>query len=73
MDIATRILMDAPVGVDVDLERTGSSLEIPQVYDAVARELTARGAAGGLAVLVSETDDADDGALISRFRFRRLR
>lgn len=73
MDIATRILVEAPVGVDTDLERAGSTMENPYVYDAVARTLAGRGPDGGIEVVASEVTEVDGTVLITRFRFRRLR
>lgn len=73
MDIAIRVLLEAPVGVDVELERSGSSLENPYVYDAVARALAARADGVALEVRSQESAPVAGDLLITRFRFRRLR
>lgn len=73
MDIATRILIEAPLGVVIDLERAGSTLENAHVYDSVARALTDRVADGWVEVVQSQSVEVDGSALITQFRFRRLR
>lgn len=73
MDIAHRVVMEAPIGVDVELEHAGSALENPHVYDAVARSLLARAQDGAIEIVASEVAHAGGQPLIRRFRFRRLR
>jgi hypothetical protein len=73
MDLATRALFDAPIGVDTVLEPAGSTLENPLVYDSVARALIERAHDGSLEVLGTEVGDIDGQALVTRLRFRRLR
>ncbi len=67
-----RLLLEAPIGEDVELPRNGTSLEIPQVYDAVARDLLRHARAGRVHIQLMVPPAADDGVLIRRLVFRRL-
>lgn len=67
--VAMRLLLDAPIGVDVALPRAGTTLENAHVFDAVARELQ-RAAAAGRVHVVRRAEGAD--ALVREFVFRRL-
>lgn len=70
--LAQRHLLEAPRGADAELPRTGSALENPHVYDAVARELLRLESAGRLRVVRLETEDGNESGLIRRLVFRRL-
>jgi hypothetical protein len=65
--LAARLLIEAPAGVDVPLPRAGTTLENPHVYDSVARELMQQATSGRLQVV---HQDAADG-LIREMVFRR--
>ncbi len=67
-----RLLLEAPIGEDRELPRNGTSLEIPQVYDAVARDLLREARAGRVQIRLMEPSTAEDGVLIRRMVFRRL-
>ncbi len=67
-----RLLLEAPIGEDLELPRGGSSLEIPQVYDAVARDLLREARTGRVQIQLMEPPAAEDGVLIRRLVFRRL-
>ncbi len=67
-----RLLLEAPIGGDIELPRNGSSLEIPQVYDAVARDLLREARTGRVQIQLMEPPAAEDGVLIRRLVFRRL-
>jgi hypothetical protein len=68
--LARRLLVEAPMGVDVELPRAGSALENPHVYDAVARELLRE--RQRVQLVACEPVPAADGAPIRRLVFRRI-
>jgi hypothetical protein len=70
--LAQRHLLEAPQGIVAELPRTGSALENPHVYDAVARELLRLESAGRLHVVRLETEGGADAGLIRRLVFQRL-
>lgn len=70
--LARRLLAEAPVGVEVALTRTGSTLENPHVYDSVARELVAAAGAGLLEIARLEPGGGCPGGLIRLLVFRRI-
>lgn len=70
--LAQRHLLEAPQGTEAELPRTGSALENPHVYDAVARELLRLAKAGRLRVVRLETEDGTDAGLVRRLVFERL-
>lgn len=67
--LARRLLLDAPKGRDFELPRAGSSLELIQVHDAVAREFIALADLGQVTVVRQHEQDG----LISQLIFRRNR
>lgn len=70
--LAQRHLLEAPLGIDAELPRTGSALENPHVYDAVARELLRLESSGRLRVRRLEPEDGAGAGLIRRLVFQRL-
>lgn len=70
--LAQRHLLEASQGNEAELPRTGSALENPHVYDAVARELLRLVKAGRLRVVRLETEDGTDAGLVRRLVFERL-
>ncbi len=67
--LAMKLLLDAPIGMEVALPRAGTTLENAHVFDAVARELQREATAGRVQV-VRRDEGAD--ALVREFVFRRL-
>jgi hypothetical protein len=65
--LAARILIEAPLGTDVNLPRAGSALENAHVYDAVARELQRASEEGRLRIV----DQRIEAGLICHLVFRR--
>lgn len=70
--MAMRLLLESPLGVDVELPRGGTSLEIPQVYDAVARDLLKTAREGRIAIVQTVPAPVSAGELVQRLVFRRL-
>jgi hypothetical protein len=74
MNLARSMFLESQIGAIEELPRSGSTLENPFVFDAVANDLK-RMAASGLVEVVEERRTRADGGdtLIESFRFRRLR
>jgi len=71
--LAHRLLVEAPLGVEVELPRSGTALENPHVYDAVARDLLREAAAGRVSITLLGPADAVEEGLIRQLSFRRER
>lgn len=73
MNMARSMFLDSKIGVVEELPHTGSALENPFVFDAVANDLK-RMAASGLVEIVDEHRIAAGAdRLIASMRYRRLR
>lgn len=71
--LAQTVYLDSEHGVEQELPRVGSALEIPHVFDAAAKELKSM-AAQGLVEIVSERQASrGEELLIEHLRFKRLR
>lgn len=71
--LARTFVLDAPVGVVAHLPRAGSALEIPDVFDASAREIEALAAEGMVEVVHKRGGSAEREPFITEFAFVRLR
>lgn len=71
--LARRLLVEAPLGVEVELPRSGTTLENPHVYDAVARDLLREAATGRVRITLLRPADAVEEGLIRQLSFRRDR
>jgi hypothetical protein len=73
MNLAQSVFLESQIGAIEELPRSGSTLENPFVFDAVANDLK-RMVVSGLVEVVEERRAAGgDDALIEAFRYRRLR
>lgn len=71
--MAQALYRDSLFGEASDMPRVGSALENPFVYDSVARDLKRMADSGLVEILDEHVTPTDDGYLIDRIRFRRLR
>jgi hypothetical protein len=71
--LSRSIYLAADVGILTDVPPAGSSLENPYVYDSVARELKSMAEEGLLEVVSEDPRPGDNGPLIGRITFARLR
>jgi hypothetical protein len=72
LSLAQSLFLDSELRVEQDLPRSGSTLENPFVYDAVAREFTLM-AQRGLVEIVQEHRSSHGEPLIDSLRYRRMR
>jgi len=72
LSLAQSLFLDSELRVEQELPRSGSTLENPFVYDAVAREFT-KMAQRGLVEIVQEHRSNQGEPLIDSLRYRRLR
>lgn len=73
MDLARSVFLESEIGAVEELPRSGTALENPFVFDAVANDLK-RMAASGLVEIVDEHRmRAGSENLIDSIRYRRLR
>jgi hypothetical protein len=73
MNLARSVFLESQIGSVEELPRSGSALENPFVFDAVANDLK-RMAASGLVEIVDEhRTRAGSDSLIDSIRYRRLR
>jgi hypothetical protein len=71
--LARRLINEAPPGLEVELPRCGTALELAEVYDAVARDLLHEARADGrIHITLQEPAVAGEGTLIRRLVFRKL-
>ena len=71
--LSRSIFLSADVGVSVDVEPAGTSLENPYVYDSVARDLKAMEREGLLRVVNEKSRQGNVDGPIDRISFIRLR
>jgi hypothetical protein len=73
MNLARSVFLESEIGAIEELPRSGTALENPFVFDAVANDLK-RMAASGLVEIVDEhRTRAGSDTLIDSIRYRRLR
>jgi len=65
--------LDSEVGTLNELPKAGSTLEIPYVYDATARELKEMAQQGLVKIVDEHRRDGDRRGPISKLTFKRLR
>jgi hypothetical protein len=70
--LADRVYLDSQFDTVSELPRTGSALENPYVYDAVARDLGEMASKGLIKIVNMTRGDNHDG-LVKRLTFQRLR
>lgn len=71
--IALQLVREAPLGEPSALPRAGTSLENPWVYDSVGREIRDFASSGWIEVLAVEEAPVEDGSLLTRLEFKRVR
>lgn len=70
--IAMSVFLDSEFGAETELQRAGSALEQPLVFDSTAREFHALAKLGKIEILQEHLADHGGESLIDRLRFRRL-
>ena len=71
--LAQSLFLDSEISVDQELPRAGTSLEIPWVYDSIAREFKQMATRGLVEIVQERTRDGMAGPMIESLRYRRLR
>jgi len=71
--LARSAYLDSKLGVDSELERAGSALEHPVVYDDAARELKDLASQGLVEIIEEHRSELGGDVLIDRLRYRRVR
>ena len=71
--LAQTLYLDSEFGVTHGVERAGSTLENPFVYDAVAKELKDMAAQGLIEIVNERVTEVAREPLIDWLSFRRLR
>jgi len=71
--LARSAYLDSKLGVDCELQRAGSALEHPVVYDDAARELKALATEGLVEIIEEHRRELGGDVLIDRLRYRRVR
>ena len=72
-DLAFSIYLDAMPGVPTTLQRAGTTLENPYVYDSVARELKTMAGKGLLDIVDEQWREVGDERVIGSIAFTRRR
>jgi hypothetical protein len=73
MNLAHSVFLESEIGAIEELPRSGSVLENPFVFDAVANDLKRMAASGLVEVVDERRSGAGADTLIDSFRYRRLR
>lgn len=73
MKLARSMFLDSKIGVVEELPRSGSALENPYVYDAVARDFKHMAANGLVEIVAERRRPTADDLLIDSLQYRRLR
>lgn len=73
MNLARSLFLDSTIGSVQDLQRPGSALENPYVFDSVARDLKRMAASGLVEIVAEHREPALGEGLIDGLKFRRLR
>jgi len=71
--LARSAYLDSQLGVDSELQRAGSALEHPVVYDSAARELKELASQGFVEIIEEHQREFDGDVLIDKLRYRRMR
>jgi hypothetical protein len=73
MNLARSVFLESQIGAVEELPRSGSALENPFVFDAVANDLKRMAASGLVEIVAEHRTDAGSNTLIDSIRYRRLR
>jgi hypothetical protein len=73
MNLARTVFLESEIGAIQELPRSGTTLENPFVFDAVANDLKRMAASGLVEVVEERRSRAGAETLIEAFRYRRLR
>ena len=73
MNLARSVFLDSTIGAVEELQRTGSALENPYVFDAVARDFKKMAASGLVEIVAEHRSPSAGDELIDSLRYRRLR
>ena len=73
MNIARSVFLESEIGAIEELPRSGSALENPFVFDAVANDLKRMAVSGLLEIVDERRTRAGPDTLIDSIRYRRLR
>ncbi len=71
--LARTIYLDSQFGVPLELDRAGSTLENPFVFDSVAQDLKSLADMGLIEVVSEHHAERANERLIDKFTFRRMR
>ena len=73
MNLAHSVFLESEIGAIEELPRSGTALENPFVFDAVANDLKRMVASGLVEVVDERRTVSGSDTLIDLFRYRRLR
>ena len=71
--LAWRVYVDSVVGSTVSLQRAGTGLEHPLVFDASVRDIKAMAQCGLVSIVSEKLDGQQGGQMISELLFTRIR
>jgi hypothetical protein len=73
MNLARSVFLESEIGAIEELPRSGSALENPFVFDAVANDLKRMAESGLVEIIEERRTHAGSETLIDSLRYRRLR
>ena len=73
MNLARSVFLESEIGAVEELPRSGTALENPFVFDAVANDLKRMAASGLVEIVHEHRSSAGSEDLIDSIRYRRLR
>jgi len=73
MNLARSVFLESEIGAIEELPRSGTAMENPFVFDAVAKDLKHMAASGLVEIVDERHTRAGADSLIDSIRYRRLR